>query len=275
MEERQGLDSMTTINKDLNVELLEVVVEGNIAIVSLNRPPFNPLNWQLFDELGIVFDELENNRSVRAVILTGKGDRAFAAGADIHDMMKLTGLEIMEKNERVRASFEKIERLSKPVIAAINGLALGGGAELTLTCDLRICSDKAKFGFPEINLGIIPGAGGTQRFQRIVGQTIAKELLLFGEMITAERAYEIGFVNKVVPIEELMTVAKEWANKLAEKPAIAMRMMKHSVNTGANTDLNSAIDIEAAAFANAFVSDDRKEGMQAFVEKRKPNFQKF
>lgn len=269
---------MTTTNKiqkELQVELLEVSIENQVATIFLNRPPYNPLNWQLFEELGTVIDYLEKNRQVRAVILTGKGDRAFAAGADIKDMIHLTALESMEKNEMCRHTFDKMERMSKPIIAVVNGLALGGGAELTLACDLRICSETAKFGFPEINLGIIPGAGGTQRFQRLVGQTAAKEILLFGEMISAERAYEIGLVNKVVPLEQLLITAKEWANKLAEKPVMAMRMLKLSINTGAKVDLDSALDIEATCFGNAFATEDRKEGMQAFIEKRKPNYERF
>ena len=190
-------------------------------------------------------------------------------------MIHLTALESMEKNEMCRNTFAKMERLSKPIIAAVNGLALGGGSELTLACDLRICSETAKFGFPEINLGIIPGAGGTQRFQRLVGQTAAKETLLFGEMISAERAYEIGLVNKVVPLDELLSTAKEWADKLAEKPVMAMRMLKLSINTGAKVDLDSALDIEAACFGNTFATGDRQEGMQAFIEKRKPNFETY
>ena len=267
---------MTIINKEedktMNLELLECIIEDNTAIVYLNRPPYNPLNRKLFQELSSLMDELELNREVRAVIISGKGERAFAAGADIRDMMNLNGIEIWEMNELSRAAIGKVAKLSKPVIAAVNGLALGGGAELALACDLRICSDTAKFGFPEVNLGIIPGAGGTQRFQRLVGQTIAKELLFFGEMIDSQRAYDIGLVNKVVPLTDLIEFAKQWASKLAEKPIMAMKMLKMSVNSGANVDLESALDIEMACFGNTFASEDRKEGMQAFVEKRKPNF---
>ncbi|WP_307256967.1 enoyl-CoA hydratase/isomerase family protein [Oikeobacillus pervagus] len=257
----------------MKLDLLECVIEDQMAVVSLNRPPYNPLNWKLFGELSQLMDELEADREVKAVIITGKGDRAFAAGADIRDMMGLKTMDILANNEKCRATFEKMERLSKPIIAAVNGLALGGGAELTLACDLRICSETAKFGFPEINLGIIPGAGGTQRLQRVIGQTAAKELLYFGEMIAAERAYEIGLVNKVVPLEELLDHAKKWAEKLSEKPIMAMRMMKMSVNTGAKVDLDSALDLELACFGNAYATADREEGMQAFVEKRKPHFQ--
>ena len=179
----------------------------------------------------------------------------------------------MLKMSRVsRQAYDKVEALGKPVIAAVNGLALGGGCELALACDFRISSDTAKFGLPEINLGIIPGGGGTQRLTRLIGQSKAKELLYFGEMIAAEKAVEIGLVNKSVDAERLMEEAKAWAEKLVQKPMIAMKMLKKAVNRGGEIDLQSALDLEAACFGNAFVSEDRKEGMQAFVEKRKPKF---
>src|SRR5690606_13639393 len=179
---------------------------------------------------------------------------------------------MLNMNKVSREAFSKIENLTKPVIAAINGLALGGGLELALACDLRIASEKAKFAFPEIGLGIIPGGGGTQRLQRIVGQGIAKELLYFGDMFTAERALELQIVNKVVPSEEVLPAAKEWAEKLAQKPQVALRMLKLAVNSGANVDLESGLSIETACFGNAFATEDRKEGLSAFVEKRKPNY---
>jgi enoyl-CoA hydratase len=256
----------------MQIEMLECVIEEQVAVVYLNRPPFNPLNRQLFSELSLLMDRLELDHDVKVVIITGKGDRAFAAGADIHDMMHLNGMEILEMCQISRSAFSKIERLSKPVIAAVNGLALGGGCELAMACDFRICSENTKFGLPEINLGIIPGGGGTQRLQRIIGQSKAKELLFFGEMIDAERAFEIGLANRVVAIDELMRSAKEWAKKLAEKPVVAMRMVKRSVNAGANVDLDTALDLETSCFGNAFASEDRKEGMLSFIEKRKPSF---
>jgi enoyl-CoA hydratase len=256
----------------MNYEFLQYEVENQVAVVYINRPPLNPLNTKVFHELYALIDELEANRHVRAIVITGKGEKAFVAGADIHEMLDLDLAGMMEMNKISRAAFSKIENASKPVIAAINGIALGGGCELALVCDLRICSDKAKFAFPEVNLGIIPGGGGTQRLQRIVGQGVAKELLYFGEMIDAQRALDIHLVNKVVPSDQLLPAAKEWAEKLAQKPTIAMRMLKEAVNTGANVDLQSGLMVENACFGNAFATEDRKEGMRAFAEKRKPVF---
>nr|WP_216366302.1 enoyl-CoA hydratase-related protein [Geobacillus sp. BMUD] len=251
---------------------MQCEIENRVAVVSIHRPPLNPLNTKVFQELSALIDELEANQQVGAVVITGAGEKAFVAGADIHEMMDLDLAGMMEMNKISRSAFLKIENASKPVIAAVNGLALGGGCELALACDLRICSEHAKFAFPEINLGIIPGGGGTQRLPRIVGQGVAKELLYFGEMIDAQRALSIHLVNKVVPSDELLPTAKEWAGKLAKKPAIAMRMLKEAVNTGANVDLQSGLMVETACFGNAFATEDRKEGMRAFTEKRKPVF---
>lgn len=254
----------------MNFEFIQYEIENNVAVVTINRPPLNPLNTTVFQELGSVMTQLDADEEVKAVIITGSGEKAFVAGADIHQMMNLSAIGMMEMNKVSRTVFNQIENLSKPVIAALNGLALGGGMELALTCDFRISSNKARFAFPEVGLGIIPGGGGTQRLQRIVGQGIAKELLYFGEMIDAERALNINLVNKIVPPEEVLDQAKEWASKLAQKPVMALRMIKTAVNTGANVDLESGLIIESACFSNAFASEDRKEGMQAFVEKRKP-----
>ncbi|MFC0295926.1 enoyl-CoA hydratase/isomerase family protein [Geobacillus jurassicus] len=256
----------------MNYEFLQYEIDNRVAVVYIHRPPLNPLNTTVFRELSALIDELDANSQVGAILITGTGEKAFVAGADIREMMDLDLAGMMEMNKISRAAFSKIESASKPVIAAVNGLALGGGCELALVCDLRICSENAKFAFPEINLGIIPGGGGTQRLQRIVGQGVAKELLYFGEMIDAERALAIHLVNKVVPPDELLPTAKEWAEKLAQKPAIAMRMLKEAVNTGANVDLQSGLIIETACFGNAFATEDRKEGMRAFAEKRKPVF---
>ncbi len=254
----------------MTYETLEYSISGKTALISLNRPSMNPLNKQLFIELFLIMNEIDHNDEIRAVIITGKGERAFAAGADMSEMKGLDANEMSKWNHISRRAFDRVANLGKPVIAAINGLALGGGCELALCCDFRICSDNAKIALPEINLGIIPGGGGTQRLQRLVGQAKAKELLYFGDMITAEDALLCGLINKVVPLEELIDAAKEWADKLAEKPAVALRMMKKAVDTGAELDLNQALEIESLCFGNTYTTQDRIEGMTAFFEKRKP-----
>lgn len=257
-------------DKTMNYEFLLCDIENRVAVVTINRPPVNPLNTQVFNELSSLFDELEANDDVRAIILTGSGRKAFVAGADINEMAALDLVGINKMNKTSRMVFTKIENITKPVIAAVNGLALGGGFELALACDLRISSDQAKFSFPEVGLGIIPGGGGTQRLQKIVGQGVAKELLYFGDMFDAQRALDLRIVNKVVPAEELFEAAKEWAYKLAQKPPVALQMLKTAVNVGSNTDLESGLMMESTCFGNAFATEDRKEGLQAFVEKRKP-----
>lgn len=256
----------------MNYEFLNYEIENKVAVVTINRPPVNPLSTQVFKELSSIFDELDMDDEVNAIVITGSGEKAFVAGADITEMADLDLSGIMKMNKVSRAVFSKIENASKPVIAAINGLALGGGLELALACDLRISSEKAKFAFPEVGLGIIPGGGGTQRLQKIVGQGIAKELLYFGDMFDAKRALDLQIVNKVVPAEEVVSTAKEWAGRLAQKPAVAIQMLKLAVNTGSNVDIESGLIIETTCFGNAFSSEDRKEGLQAFVEKRKPVF---
>jgi len=254
----------------MTYEFLLCEIEENVAVVTINRPPVNPLNTVVFQELSTLFDVLDADDEVRAIILTGSGEKAFVAGADINEMASLDLVGVNKMNKVSRTVFSKIEQTTKPVIAALNGLALGGGLELALACDLRISSDRAKFAFPEVGLGIIPGGGGTQRLQKIVGQGIAKELLYFGDMFDANRALELRIVNKVVPAEEVLSAAKEWAKKLAQKPPVALQMVKTAVNVGGNTDLESGLIIESTCFGNAFSTQDRVEGLQAFVEKRKP-----
>lgn len=257
----------------MRFRFLQTEIENGVALVTINRPPVNPLNSEVFNELIHLMGELDRNNEVRTIIITGQGEKAFVAGADIQEMANLDAVGIMEMNKRSRLAFSAIENVSKPVIAAINGLALGGGMELALACDLRICSENAKFAFPEIGLGIIPGGGGTQRLQKIVGQGIAKELMYFGEMIDANRALALRIVNKMVPQGEVLSAAKEWAEKLAKKPPIAMRMLKTAITSGANVDLETGLTLETACFSNAFATEDRKEGLQAFIEKRKPVYQ--
>lgn len=253
-------------------EAIQLIKENGVATITLNRPPMNPLNSQVFRELTRAADELAEDSSVKAVIITGAGSKAFAAGADITEMANLSPVGVYSFSQTSKIAFEKIENLGKPVIAAINGLALGGGSELALCCDFRLASDNAKFGQPEINLGIIPGAGGTQRLPRLIGAARAKELILLGEMIDAATAEKIGLVNRVVPADSLLEEAKKLAVKLASKPAVAMKMAKSAINTGANLDISSALILEVQSFVTAFASEDRKEGIGAFMEKRKPNF---
>ncbi|KAA9028511.1 enoyl-CoA hydratase/isomerase family protein [Niallia endozanthoxylica] len=254
----------------MSYEFLLCEIENKVAVVTINRPPVNPLNTRVFQELSQIFDALEANEEVRTIVLTGSGQKAFVAGADINEMAGLDVVGVNKMNSVSRNVFIKIENSNKPVIAAINGLALGGGLELALACDLRICSDRAKFAFPETGLGIIPGGGGTQRLQKIVGQGLAKELIYFGDMFSAERAQELHIVNKVVSVEEVVQTAIEWAEKLAQKPPVALQMAKVAINNGSDTDLETGLILESACFATAFATDDRKEGLQAFIEKREP-----
>lgn len=256
----------------MSYEVIQLIKENGVATITLNRPPMNPLNSQIFRELIQAVDELQADASIKAVIITGAGNKAFAAGADITEMVNLTPVEAYSFCQGSRIALEKIQNLEKPVIAAINGLALGGGCELALACDFRLAADTAKFGQPEINLGIIPGAGGTQRLSRLIGAAKAKELILLGDIFDAAAAQSLGLVNKVVPADSLLEEANKLANKLAAKPAVAMAMAKSAINTGVNLDIASALTLEIQSFITAFASEDRKEGMGAFMEKRKPNF---
>ncbi len=253
-------------------QVIQLIKENGIATITLNRPPMNPLNGRVFQELAAAADEIETDNAVKAVVITGSGDRAFAAGADISEMVNLAPMEIRVFCQVSRTAFTKIENLSKPVIAAINGAALGGGTELALTCDFRLAADTAKFGQPEINLGIIPGGGGTQRLSRLIGIAKAKELILLGDIIDAGTAEKLGLVNRVYPAASLMDEAYKLAAKLAAKPAVAVKMAKEAINTGINVDISSGLTLEAGNFVTAFFSEDGKEGLAAFIEKRKPNF---
>lgn len=256
----------------MSYQYLITEIENHVATVTIDNGPGNQLNTEVYLELTNLMNELEANDDVRAIIITGAGKEAFVAGADLREMVDLDTVGMMNLTQITRISFSRIENNRKPVIAAVNGEARGGGFELALCADLRIAAENAQFSFTEINVGVIPGGGGTQRIQKLVGLGVAKELLYFGEPITAKRAYELNIVNKVVPQEELLAVAKEWARKLAEKAPVAMRQMKVAVNTGSNVDLESALTIEATAYDGAFATQDRREGMSARLENRKPNF---
>ena len=244
----------------------------NIAYVTVNRPKaMNALNMDVLHELYDVFTKIEDDSDVRAVILTGEG-RAFVAGADIAQMNQLNAIEGRQMMTMGHKVMNLIESIEKPVIAAVNGFALGGGCELSMACDIRIASEKAKFGQPEVGLGIIPGFGGTQRLARLVGKGMAKYLIMTAEMIPAAEAFRIGLVEKVVPAEELMTEAEKLAKTIASKAPIAIATAKTAINNGYDMDMKSASRFEIETFTAAFGSDDKAEGMAAFLEKRQPEF---
>lgn len=246
--------------------------EGNIGILSINRPDaLNALNSIVLDELGQAIEMIDNDPDVHVLILTGEG-RAFVAGADIAEMKDMNSMEARRFAEKGISIFRRIELMEKPVIAAINGFALGGGCELSMCADIRIASEKAKFGQPEVGLGITPGFAGTQRLARLVGTGRAKELIFTCDIIGAEEAYRIGLVNKIVSPEELMNVAIEMANKIASKSQIAVRYSKTAINRGIETDLDTGMAIEKDLFGLCFATEDQKEGMGAFIDKRTPDY---
>jgi len=247
---------------------------NHTAIITLNRPKkLNALSPELTEELYGALSEADGDESVRVIIITG-GDTVFAAGADLGAMDAAAPgvVEILKSRFNPKNPHDYIEQLGKPVIAAIAGYALGGGCELAMCCDLRIAADTAKFGQPEIRVGLIPGAGGTQRLPRLIGMTKAKELIMIGEYIGAEEARELGLVNAVVPAEKLLEEAKNLAAKLAQRPPFGLRLIKMVMNMGADRDLQSALALEREAFAMLFATEDQKEGVRAFNEKRKPDF---
>lgn len=247
--------------------------KDNIGIVTLNRPDKrNALNSTVYKELYDVFEAIEEDPEVRVVILTGSGDRAFCAGSDIAEMQNMGPIEIQKFMVTIRKTSDFIYTLTKPTIAAVNGYALGGGCELSMCCDLRIASDKARFGQPEITLGLIPGASGTQRLPRLIGAAKAKEMIFTGDLIDAATALNLGLVNKVVPPEKLMEEVLALAAKLAGMSGPVLAMAKMAINTGLDTDIASGLNMEAKCNALCFATYDRKEGMDAFIEKRKAVF---
>jgi enoyl-CoA hydratase len=256
----------------LSYTTILVRVEHPYAILTINRPPMNPLNSLFFEELPAAAGELAADPEIRVLIITGAGEKAFAAGADVHAMNGLDEAAMYAMGRATVRAMQALNGLSVPVIAAVNGFALGGGLELALACDLRIAGDTARFGLPEINLGIIPGGGGTQRLPRLIGIGPALELMMTGDMINAARAAEIGLVHRVVPGPRLMDEARETAVKLAAKPAFALGLLKSAVYGGFNLDLPAALDLEMKTFLTAFAGADRREGFAAFLEKRTPRF---
>lgn len=256
----------------MDFKLIQLEQEEKVAVLKINRPKaLNALNTEVLKELNCALDQLEAAADVDVIIITGQG-KAFVAGADIAQMKDLNAEEGRKFGNLGQQVFRKIEKMEKPVIAAVNGFALGGGCELAMSCDMRIASEKAKFGQPEVSLGIIPGFSGTQRLPRLVGVGKAKELILTGNMINAEEAERIGLVNKVVKSEDLMTEAFALANKIVANAPMAVRYANIAINRGIETDIETGIEIEADLFGLCFATKDQEEGMTAFLEKRKAIF---
>jgi len=252
------------------VELLSVSKNNGVATVVIENPPMNVLSQQVTRELDTVFTQLKEDDEVISIILTGGGDKAFMAGADIkefpdRDPDKRPDIDTHEV-------FNMIENLPKPTIAVLNGFALGGGLELALTCDIRIAEDHALVGLPEVNLGLLPGAGGTQRLPRLVGASKAKEMMFTGSPVNAEEAQKLGIVNKVVAKGDGMETAEKLAKKLANQSLQALSRIKELVNVGSELSLDKGLEMEKQLFNTLFVTDDAKEGVSAFLEKRKPVF---
>ncbi len=246
-------------------ELVQFEVEDNVATIRLDRPPMNALSAQMQDEIRAAAHEASSRADVRAVIVYG-GPKLFAAGADVKEMAEWSYQQMVDRSVGLQSAFTAVARIPKPTIAAITGFALGGGCELALCTDLRIAGDRAKIGQPEILLGIIPGAGGTQRLPRLIGPSRAKDLIFTGRFVDAEEAFRIGLVDRVVPTDDVYAEAMTLARRLAGGPAYATRAAKESIDRGLETDLDTGLDIERVQFAALFATDDRAVGMASFLE---------
>ncbi|MBA2444681.1 MAG: enoyl-CoA hydratase/isomerase family protein [Nocardioidaceae bacterium] len=246
-------------------EFVHLEVTDGVGTIRLDRPPMNALNEQVQEEIRGAAAEAGGRDDVRAVVLWG-GDKVFAAGADIKEMADMSYTDMVKRSGALQSSFSAVARIPKPVVAAVTGYALGGGCELALCADIRIAADNAKLGQPEMLLGIIPGAGGTQRLARLVGPAKAKELIFTGRFVGADEALSIGLVDKVVPAEGVYHAAVAWASVFAHGPAYALRAAKEAIDRGLETDLETGLEIERQQFAALFATEDRTEGMRSFVE---------
>lgn len=256
-----------------DLSYVRVEWDGDIAVVTIDRPEkLNALNADVVAELGQVFRDLREDDAVRGVILTGAGEKAFVAGADIGELAKMDSISGVQVSRDGQEVFRMMERFPKPILAAVGGYALGGGCELALACHMRLASENARFGLPEVGLGIIPGYGGTIRLARLIGLGRAIELTLTGEQVKAERAHEIGLVSGVVPRDELMEKAKELMGTITAKGPVAVRMALESIYRALDTPTQEALDYESSLFGLLASTEDMKEGMAAFLEKRKPDF---
>ena len=246
-------------------EYVHLEVADGVATIRLDRPPMNALNVTVQEEIRAAATEASERDDVRAVVVYG-GEKVFAAGADIKEMADMTYTDMVRRSGALQSSFTTVARIPKPVVAAVTGYALGGGCELALCADIRIAADDAKLGQPEILLGIMPGAGGTQRLARLVGPARAKDLVFTGRFVGAEEALRIGLVDKVVPAADVYTEAHRWASRFATGPAFALRAAKESIDRGLETDLDTGLEIERQNFAGLFATEDRSTGMTSFVE---------
>ena len=244
--------------------------KGHIAVATINRPKaLNALNSQVLEDIDQLVEQVKADDEIRALVITGSGEKAFVAGADIGEMSTLTKAEGEAFGKKGNDVFRKLETLPIPTIAAVNGFALGGGCELSMSCDIRLCAETAVFGQPEAGLGITPGFGGTQRLARLVGMGMAKQLIYTAKNIKADEALRIGLVNAVYPLEELMPAAEKMAETIAKNAPIAVRACKKAINDGMQVDIDRAVAIEEGLFGSCFETADQKEGMGAFLEKRK------
>lgn len=252
-------------------DLILTQVDNHVAIVTLNRPKvLNALNIELMDQLIHALETHDAEPSVRCIVIHGAGDRAFAAGADIGDMAEASVVDMYERNNLAR--WGRIKNVRTPIIAAVSGFCLGGGCELAMLCDMIVASETAQFGQPEINIGVIPGAGGTQRMTRAIGKARSMEMILTGRFMTAGEALDAGLLTRVVPAEVYLQEAVNLAREIADRPPIAVRIAKDAINKAFETPLTEGIEYERKAFYMLFDTEDQKEGMKAFVEKRKPNY---
>lgn len=257
----------------MDFEYILLNVDGDVATITINRPEIlNALSPAVYHELNECLIMLAADPAVKAVIIMGAGKKAFIAGADIAAMSEMSSNDALQFAAAGKETVTRIEAMPKPFIAAINGLALGGGCELALACDFRVAASSAVFGQPEVNLGIIPGNGGTQRLTRLVGMSKAKEMIMLGGLITAQEALQIGLVQRVVEDEQLIHAAEELAKNLAKKAPIALAMAKRSIQRALGSDTEDGLEFELNCFAHCFSTKDQKEGMQAFLEKRPARF---
>jgi enoyl-CoA hydratase/carnithine racemase len=247
------------------MSLVTLEVEDSIGTIRLNRPPMNALNAEVQDGLFKAAHEAADRKDVRAVIVYG-GEKVFAAGADIKEMASWSYTDMLDRSTALQAAFTAVARIPKPTVAAITGYALGGGCELALACDRRIAGNNAKLGQPEVLLGVIPGAGGTQRLTRLVGPAKAKDIIFTGRFVPADEALVIGLVDQIVAPDDVYTAAVEWASQFANGPAYALRAAKEAIDRGLETDLDTGLEIERQQFAGLFATEDRTIGMESFIE---------